>query len=110
MLGTLQPRSVEILNCVDPLVSSSNYYVSCVFSCPHRTREDIERVAYDYCEGCARQNVAYVEMRGSPFVNDKIAPADFTDGFVTGLERGMKDFNIKARAILCFMRNDPGLL
>ena len=82
----------------------------CMFSCPHRAREDIERVVYEYCEDCARQNVVYVEMRGSPFVNDNITPTDFMDGFITGLERGMKDFNVKARAILCFMKDNPGLL
>ena len=77
----------------------------------HRTEEALERVAFEYCEDADRQNVVYFEYRFNPFLGVKhgLTPEQYCEGMLSGLERGQKTFGIKARAILCFLRNDPGL-
>lgn len=76
----------------------------------HRTKECLERVAYEYCEELKRQNVIYAEIRYNPFsdVEGGLTGEEYCEGVIAGLERGAIDFGIKLRSILCFMRADPG--
>ena len=76
------------------------------------SRDDIERVSYEYCEDLARQNVVYAELRFSPFLPGRQQPIpgdDYVDAALCGLERGERDFRVKTRVILIFMRAQPGM-
>ncbi|KAJ6665623.1 hypothetical protein lerEdw1_001993 [Lerista edwardsae] len=84
-------------------------------------REAVERIAYEFVEMKAKEGVIYVEVRYSPHLlaNCNVQPiawnqkkGDLTPDEVVrlvnrGLKAGEKAFNIKARSILCCMRNMP---
>ncbi|KAJ8400611.1 hypothetical protein AAFF_G00393800 [Aldrovandia affinis] len=84
-------------------------------------REAIQRIAYEFVETKAREGVLYVEVRYSPHLlaNNKVNPipwnqkeGDLTPDEVVdlvnqGLSEGEKKFKIKARSILCCMRDRP---
>lgn len=76
------------------------------------SKEALERIAYEYCEDSARQNVVYAEYRVNPFPkvpeNDVVSGKDYLDGILAGLERGQKEFGVKIRCILSFLRDMPG--
>ncbi len=80
------------------------------YSHPHRTKEALERVAYEYVEDLHRQNVVYAEIRYNPFSEVEGGPngAEYCEGVIAGLERGERDFGVKVRSILCFKRENPG--
>ena len=50
----------------------------------------------------------YAELRFSPYLNGHCSGEEYCDGVFAGLERGCRDFDIKVRAILVFMREVPG--
>ena len=53
--------------------------------------------------------MVYAELRFSPFLGGDLPADQYVDGVVSGLERGQKDFGIKMRVILAFMREQPGV-
>ncbi|XP_041802408.1 adenosine deaminase [Chelmon rostratus] len=84
-------------------------------------REAIKRIAYEFVEDKAKEGVIYVEVRYSPhfLANSEVEPipwnqkeGDLSPDEVVrlvneGLNEGERAFNIKARSILCCMRNMP---
>ena len=85
--------------------------------------EAIERIAYELCEDQAASGVVYFETRYSPHtlvsttwlgvdnphkVQKAIAPRDVVTAVNSGLQRGEKNFGVKARSILCCIRGHPG--
>ncbi|KAJ8369694.1 hypothetical protein SKAU_G00097220 [Synaphobranchus kaupii] len=84
-------------------------------------RDTIKRIAYEFVETKSQEGVIYVEVRYSPHLlaNCSVDPipwnqneGDLTPDEVVrlvneGLKDGEKDFNIKARSILCCMRHMP---
>ncbi|XP_078508057.1 adenosine deaminase-like [Lissotriton helveticus] len=94
-----------------------NYYMPAIAG----DREAVKRIAYEFVEMKAKEGVIYVEVRYSPHLlaNSKVEPVPWgqTEGDLTpdevvdlvnqGLRKGEKDFNIKARSILCCMRHMP---
>jgi adenosine deaminase len=80
---------------------------------PNRTKEALERIAYEFCEDCKQQNVLYAEYRYNPFPLSEVPGSpngrEFCDAIITGLERGQKEFGVTVRSIVCFMRQSPGL-
>ncbi|XP_067410452.1 adenosine deaminase [Emydura macquarii macquarii] len=84
-------------------------------------REAVRRIAYELVEMKAKEGVICVEVRYSPHLlaNCKVHPVpwgqkegDLTPDEVVnlvnqGLQDGERDFNIKARSILCCMRHMP---
>ncbi|ELW66767.1 Adenosine deaminase [Tupaia chinensis] len=94
-----------------------SYYMPAIAGC----REAIRRVAYEFLETKAKERVAYVEVRYSPHLlaNAKVEPifwnqaeGDLTPDEVValvcqGLQEGESAFGIKARSILCCMRDQP---
>ncbi|XP_062976335.1 adenosine deaminase [Elgaria multicarinata webbii] len=84
-------------------------------------REAVERIAYEFVEMKAKENIIYVEARYCPHLlaNCGVHPipwnqekGDLTPDEVVrlvnrGLKAGEKAFNIKARSILCCMRHMP---
>lgn len=77
---------------------------------PHRTKEALERVAYEYVQELKRQNTVYAEIRYNPFSEIEGGPTakEYCEGVIAGLERGEKDTGVKVRSILCFKRENPG--
>jgi adenosine deaminase len=66
-----------------------------------------ERIAYELCEDCQRDNVIYFEARFAPAL---AASKKFTmeDAVVTALEgfrRGQRDFSVRCGMILCCYRS-----
>lgn len=70
----------------------------------------MERIAYEFCEDKAEQNVLYVEARYNPhaFLTEKNTNRENLDEVVAAIHRGFikgeKDFNIKVGTILCLLR------
>ncbi|KAL5013266.1 hypothetical protein ScPMuIL_007536 [Solemya velum] len=83
-------------------------------------RDAVKRIAYEFCEDCAKENIRYVEVRYSPhFLSNTqpmsefdIAPGDFSPRDVVetvneSLKQGQKDFDIKVNSILCCITHRP---
>lgn len=72
--------------------------------------EAIERIAYELCQDQAREGVAYFEARYSPQLlastKGPVTPSLAVQAVNRGLQRGQKDFNIKARSILACCANN----
>jgi adenosine deaminase len=66
-----------------------------------------ERIAYELCEDCARDNVIYFETRFAPALaaNDKFSMEDAVVAALEGLRRGQRDFNVRCGLILCCYRS-----
>ena len=84
-------------------------------------RPSLERIAYELCEDKAKEGVVYFEARFSPhFLADKDVPLvwgqkpgemgarEVVAAVSAGLQRGCNDFGVKARLILCAIRDKPG--
>ena len=65
-----------------------------------------ERIAYELCEDCARDNVVYFETRFAPCLacNDRFTMEDAVVAALEGLRRGQRDFGVKCGLILCCYR------
>ncbi|XP_072040860.1 adenosine deaminase-like [Amphiura filiformis] len=83
-------------------------------------KDALERIAYELCEDKAKEGVVYFEARFSPhFLADKDVPLvwgqkpgqcgakEVVAAVSTGLRRGCEKFGIKARLILCCIRDKP---
>lgn len=87
--------------------------------------EAIERIAFELCEDQSKDNVCYFEVRYAPqylsstskYLDQAPLPLDHPNAVTPemvveavnrGLKRGQSHFNIKARSILCCIRNFPG--
>lgn len=66
-----------------------------------------ERIAYELCEDCARDNVIYFETRFAPALacNEKFAMEDAVVAALEGLRRGQRDFGVRCGLILCCYRS-----
>ncbi|GFY38080.1 adenosine deaminase [Trichonephila inaurata madagascariensis] len=80
--------------------------------------EAIERVAYEFCEDAAKEGVLYSEVRYCPHLLSSmhgpvkvplgpLSPKDVVMRVNKGLSRGMIDFKITVRTILCCFRGKP---
>ncbi|CAF0729439.1 unnamed protein product [Rotaria sp. Silwood1] len=71
--------------------------------------EALERVAYEFVEDQAIQGILYTEARYSPhyLTANKLRPEDVIEAINRGLQRGMKEFHIDVRTILCCIRQNP---
>lgn len=85
-------------------------------------REAISRLVYEFCEDCSRNNIRYVEARYSPHLlansepkpeyalqHGDLTPREVVRIVNAAILRGMKDFNVKVKTILCCMRHRPGM-
>jgi adenosine deaminase len=66
-----------------------------------------ERIAYELCEDCARDNVIYFETRFAPSLacNEKFTMEDAVVAALEGLRRGQRDFGVQCGLILCCYRS-----
>ncbi len=74
-----------------------------------QTAEALERVAYEFVEDMAADNVVYAEIRFAPLFHtvsglglDAVMLA-----VLNGLKRGTGDFGVETGLIVCAMRNEP---
>jgi len=65
-----------------------------------------ERIAYELCEDCARDNVVYFETRFAPCLacNERFTMEDAVVAALEGLRRGQRDFGVACGLILCCYR------
>ena len=77
-----------------------------------QTAEALERVAYEFVEDMARDNVVYAEVRFAPHFHTQGGLG--LDGVMTavlkGLSRGEEDFGVEVGLIVCAMRNLSAML
>src|ERR1043165_6629910 len=66
-----------------------------------------ERIAYELCEDCARDNVIYFEARFAPALasNEKFTMEDAVVAALEGFRRGQRDFGVRCGTILCCYRS-----
>jgi adenosine deaminase len=66
-----------------------------------------ERIAYELCEDCARDNVIYFETRFAPALacNERFTAEDAVVAALEGLRRGQRDFGVRCGLILCCYRS-----
>lgn len=74
-----------------------------------QTKEALSMAAYDVVAQAAAENVRYIEVRFAPILSmdEGLSASDTIDAVVTGLHRGMAQFDIIARALVCGMRQFP---
>ena len=66
-----------------------------------------ERIAYELCEDCQRDNVIYFEARFAPALaaNAKFTMEDAVLAALEGFRRGQRDFGVRCGLILCCYRS-----
>lgn len=66
-----------------------------------------ERIAYELCDDCARDNVIYFEARFAPALasNKKFTMEDAVVAALEGFRRGQRDFGVRCGFILCCYRS-----
>jgi adenosine deaminase len=66
-----------------------------------------ERIAYELCQDCARDNVVYFETRFAPCLacNERFTMEDAVVAALEGLRRGQRDFGVRCGLILCCYRS-----
>ncbi len=72
-----------------------------------QTAEALQRVAYEFVEDMARDNVVYAEVRFAPHfhVQGGLGLDAVMDAVLRGLDRGRQDFGVEVGLIVCGMRN-----
>lgn len=67
----------------------------------------LERIAYELCEDCARDNVIYFETRFAPALaaSERFPMEAAVEAALAGLRRGQRDFGVRAGLILCCYRS-----
>ncbi|CAF2131240.1 unnamed protein product [Rotaria magnacalcarata] len=69
----------------------------------------LERVAYEFVEDQAIQGVLYTEARYSPqfLMGNTLTPEQVIEAINRGFERGIKEFHVDIRTLLCCIRPHP---
>jgi adenosine deaminase len=72
-----------------------------------QTEEALEQVAYEQAEDLSQDGVVYFETRFAPLFHTQkgLTHQQIVAAVLKGLERGRKDFGIRAGLIICAMRN-----
>lgn len=72
-----------------------------------QSAEALERVAYEFCEDMALDNVVYAEVRFAPHFHTEggLGLDGVMRAVLRGLQRGQNDFGVNTGLIVCAMRN-----
>ena len=72
-----------------------------------QTPSALTRIAYELIEDVSKENVRYIEVRYSPILHTKkgMTLEEAIVSVRSGLEKGHKDFNVKAGIIICGIRH-----
>lgn len=95
---------------VDKDCSSLNEYLK-KFQIPNKvmqTEESLKRVTYELIEDLKKENVIYAEIRFAPqlHIAGGLSYDEIVTSVISGMNKGMKDGNIKCNLILCCMRGN----
>lgn len=73
-----------------------------------QTAEALERVAYEFMEDMAADNVVYAEVRFAPHfhIHGELGLDAVMTAVLKGLEKGKRDFGVHFGLIVCAMRNE----
>ena len=73
-----------------------------------QTKESLERVAYEFMEDMAADNVVYAEVRFAPHfhIQEDLGLDAVMTAVLHGLERGKQEFGVHFGLIVCAMRNE----
>jgi adenosine deaminase len=77
-----------------------------------QTPEALERIAYELAEDHALENVRWLEVRFSPWLNTQggLTMGEVLEAVDRGLARAERDFDIKTGVIVCALRHlDPAI-
>ena len=77
-----------------------------------QSAEALERVAFEFVEDMARDNVVYAEVRFAPHFHTQggLGLDGVMEAVVRGLRRGMDEYPVKVGLIVCAMRNLSSML
>ncbi|MCZ6596923.1 MAG: adenosine deaminase [Planctomycetota bacterium] len=77
-----------------------------------QTAEALERVAFEFVEDVAADNVVYAEVRFAPHfhTSESLGLDAAMLAVLDGLRRGARDFGVETGLIVCAMRNEPAEL
>jgi adenosine deaminase len=77
-----------------------------------QTAEALERVAFEWVEDMARDNVVYAEVRFAPHFHTQggLGLDAAMAAVLKGLQRGREDFGVETGVIVCAMRNLSSML
>ena len=72
-----------------------------------QTKAGLKKASYTLLKEVAAENVKYIEVRFAPVlsVNEGLSLRDTIESVVAGLEEGLRDFGVHAKAIVCAMRH-----
>ncbi|MGJ8643652.1 MAG: adenosine deaminase [Luteolibacter sp.] len=72
-----------------------------------QTKEQLERVAYEFLEDMFHDGVIYAEVRFAPLLHIEggLTQDEVVNAVLSGLRRGEKDFGVKWGVIICAMRH-----
>ncbi len=73
-----------------------------------QTADALDRVAYEFVEDMARENVVYAEVRFAPHLHTKkgLGLDAVMLAVLGGLQRGARDFDVGTGLIVCALRNE----
>lgn len=74
-----------------------------------RTPAAVERIAYERCEDCARENIRYAELRFAPILQtaEGFNMEEVVRAALRGARQGQRAFGVRVGLILCFLRGTP---
>ncbi len=77
-----------------------------------QTAEALERVAFEFVEDMARDNVVYAEVRFAPHFHTQggLGLDGVMEAVMRGLRRGMEQYPVRVGVIVCAMRNLSSML
>jgi adenosine deaminase len=72
-----------------------------------QTKDELERVAYEFLEDMKEDGVVYAEVRFAPSLHTEggLTQDEVVGAVLAGLRRGEKDFGVKWGLIICALRN-----
>jgi adenosine deaminase len=72
-----------------------------------QTKDELERVAYEFIEDMKEDGVVYAEVRFAPLLHTEggLSQDEVVNAVLAGLRRGEKDFGVKWGLIICALRH-----
>ena len=98
----------DILRKVDASETLESYLAWFRFTIPlMQTRAALSRIAYELAEDNAHENVRYIEVRYAPILHTEegLTLEQVNDSVLQGLRRAENDFGIRAKVIICGLRD-----
>jgi len=74
-----------------------------------QTYKNLELAAYDVVQQAAKDNVKYIEIRFAPsqHLQENLTLEEAVEAVIAGLARAENDFDIRANALVCGLKQEP---